>query len=348
MRPALRAHAVRQRGLVTRTQCWAAGYRDVELRGNLAPGGPWVRVRHGVYAEADRWAQADEPEQRSLHDLAAHLVMVTEHVMSHDSAARAHGVPLLRPRRELVHITREGVRGGRTEAGVKHHLTQFPLPGVLEVGGMPVTNLARTGLDVAREHGRDHGVVALDHLLRSGVKRSALRSELEVMRCWPGVTRSRVAVELADAGAETPIESLARMLLVDLGFTDIDTQFPVLVDGVVFWADLRVGCHLVEPDGMLKYLPTSDGGISDRPLSARLRDERQRQAAVCGEGLGMSRVVWDDHVGRGRARALERIAREIAVTEQRFGSTLPTHLAERAARIRATTPRRTTRHVPSA
>lgn len=296
-------------------------------------------MRHGAYCERVRWDRSDDAERRVLWDVAAHLVMVSEHVLSHDSAGRAHGVPLLRPRQELVHVTREGVRGGRTEAGVKHHLTQVPLPGAVRVDGLPVTGLARTGLDLAREHGRDQGVVALDHLLRRGVTRTQLAQELEVMRCWPHVTRARQALELADPGAENPIESLARMLLVDLGITDIETQFPIDLGGRIVWIDLRVGNHLVEPDGLLKFLPIDQGGVSDRPLRDILRDERQRQAAVCAVGFGMSRVIWEDHFGRARERALERISRERAVTRARFGDELPAHLAERAAQIRRTTPR---------
>ena len=37
--------------------------------------------------------------------------MTRPHVMSHDSAARALGIPMLRPARELSHITRPGVGG---------------------------------------------------------------------------------------------------------------------------------------------------------------------------------------------------------------------------------------------
>lgn len=324
-----------QRGLLTRPQCFAARWTEPELRRLVRPHGPWVVVRRGVYADADHWRGLDASQRRRLEDLAAHLAMQVEHVMSHDSAARAHGIPLLRPRHELAHVTRQGVRGGRTDAGVKHHLTQFPLPDAVVLDGLPVSSLARTAVDVAREHGRDAGVGAADHALRQGVSPLRLERELRVMRCWPHVTRARAAVALADAGAENLAESLARLLLVDLGFQKIDTQWPVLAGGRVRWVDLRVGCHVVEVDGLLKYLPPEDGGIADRPARDVLREERARQQAVCAEGLGMSRVGWDDLVGRGRERAMERIAREHAVTVSRFGPELPAYLVEQAARIRA-------------
>lgn len=338
VRPPLRAIAFDQRGLVTRRQCVAAGYRLPELRVLLAAGGLWLPVRRGVYVERWAWEALSTAEKRQLRDYAVHLSMTTDHVMSHDSAARALGVPMLRPRLDLTHVTREGVRGSRTEHGVRHHLTRFDVGEVVTEGGMAVTGPARTALDLAREHGRDAGVVAVDHVLRHGTSRLQLQRELEVMWSWPHVRQARLAVELGDGRAETPIESLLRMLVVDAGFEDIDVQWPVIAGGVVRWSDLRVGNHLFEADGLLKLLTPADGGIATSTRTA-LRDERRRQTEVCAVGLGMSRVMWDDHFGRARARTIERLRAEEAVTRQRFGPTLPAHLAEQAARIRRDHPR---------
>ena len=69
--PQLRALAARQGGVVTRRQCLAAGYTEVELRGLTAVHGPWVTVRRGVYAERELWDAATGYDERArLHDRA--------------------------------------------------------------------------------------------------------------------------------------------------------------------------------------------------------------------------------------------------------------------------------------
>ncbi|MCH1865714.1 hypothetical protein [Nocardioides sp. CFH 31398] len=340
MRPALRVVASVQRGLVTRRQCEVAGYSTVELRQLTRTHGPWVVVRRAVYAERETWEAASALEQWGLRDLAAHLTAEVEHAMSHDSSARAWGIPLLRPRRELSHLTREGVRGGRTEAGVSHHLTRCGLGEITVVRGLPVMTPARTGLDLAREHGLAAGVAALDDVRARGVSLSTLENELEVMQSWRGVRTVRRAVALSDPRAESPAESLARLLLVEMGYTDIDVAWPIRVGGRTYWTDLRVGCHVFEVDGLVKYLDPADGGVARKATREVLRDERRRQADICGEGLGMSRFLFDDLFGRAREALAARLEREEALTRQRFGPTLPAHLAEQGDRIRRQSPRR--------
>ena len=341
MRPKLKALATRQGGVVSRRQCLAVGYTEVELRGLTAVHGPWVTVRRGVYAERDLWDQLTGWDDRArLRDRAVHLAMSTEHVMSHDSAARALGLPLLRPGLELSHITRPGVGGSRTERGVKHHLTRLPLGDTVVLDRMEVTGPARTGVDIAREHGVAAGIVTIDRVLANGTPRAALELEIATMWCWPGVRTAREAVARADAGSESVGESLTRVLLEDAGLGQAETQFPVRADGHVYWLDLLVGCHGVEFDGRQKLRSVANGGLAERPVEDLLWDERARQIAICGEGLGMSRVSWDDLFGRARQRTIERLQREYAVTVERFGTQLPAHLAEQAARIRRTAPRR--------
>lgn len=336
VRPELRAIADRQHGLVTRAQAVRVGYRERELRTLTSVHGPWVPVRRGVYAERElvERATANRDGVAALRDRAAHLVMREPHLMSHDSAARAWGLPVLKPRRELVHVTREGVLGTRTEGGVKHHLTRLGLLGSRVIGGMRVTGLARTGVDLGREHGLTAGVVAIDAVRRRGVPMADLRAELELMRHWPHVTEARAAVDLSDPGAETPGESLTRLLVVESGIGPIESQFPFLLGNSVAWVDLLVGRHIIEFDGRVKFRRAGDGGVATRPIEDVLWDERARQNELCALGFGMSRVVWDELLGRQRAATMARIKREYLITDTRFGSVLPTqvrHFADRMA-----------------
>ena len=80
--------------------------------------------------------------------------------------------------------------------------------------------------------------------------------------------------------------------------------------------------------------------VKSRKVRRRLPPPTSRIRSLCSAGLGMSRIMPDDLGGRTRERAKTQIAAEHAVTVARFGETLPAHLAEQAARIRRTTPRR--------
>jgi len=328
MRPRLRALASLQGGLITRAQALAAGYSEGEIRAHTRAGGPWVLIRRGVYAEHDVVHAVDRYDGAlGLRDRAAHLTMTRPHLMSHDSAARAHGLAMLRPEQDLVHITRFGVGGSRTEEGVKHHLTRLGLLGTSVIDTMRVTGVARTALDIGREHGFQHGVVACDAAMQLGVDVSDFESELVPMTCWPGVTQARAAVAAADPGAESPGETLTRLLLLELDLGIVQTQFPVQVGSRVFWADLRIGCHLFEFDGKRKFLRRYVGGVADRPVEEILWDEKRRQDAICARGLGMSRVTWDELFGRARPTTAERLRSEYQLTRRRLGDQLPEHLA---------------------
>ena len=170
--------------------------------------------------------------------------------------------------------------------------------------------------------------------LETGLERADLWAVTRTMWCWPGITTAKAAVGDADAGAESAGESLLRILVEELGVGKPQTQFPVRIEDGVVWIDLRVGCHVFEFDGRIKYRRVDQGGVAERPVEDIVWDERQRQRKVCAEGLGMSRVTWDELFGAARSRTRTRLAGEYAVTLARFGDVLPPHLASFAERVR--------------
>lgn len=323
-----------------------AGYRAPELRGLTAVGGAWVTVRRGVYADRQTWDALDRYAGQPLaRAWAAHLTTRTAHVMSHDSAAHAWGLPVVLVRSELVHVTRPGVWGSRTEHGIKHHLALDP-PRTETAAGLPVTDLARTAMDLAREHGVECGAAAADRAMRWGVIVEDFDDVLTGMTCWPGVTKSRSAARLADPGADTPGETLLRLMILKLGIGTPTTQFPVPVPGGVAWCDLRVGRHIFEFDGRRKYVDRARGGDAAGPVEDILWSEKVRERDVTAHGLGLSRVFWDDCLGHAQVATLRRLDEEYAATVKRFGTELPRDLAdfemrmaaERLRRIRTISP----------
>lgn len=332
MKPSLIAIAANQAGLVTRAQARDAGYRGPELRGLTAVGGAWVVVRRGVYVERGTWTDLTELDRWKLRDRAALLTCRTPFELSHDSAARSHGLPLVLLRSELTHVTRADVQGSRTEHGIKHHRGPLPSRAREILDGVPVTGLARTALDVAREHGLATGLAACDAALRQGLRPAELTRELGTMAHWPGVVAAREAAVLADPRAENAAESLARLLVLELGIGEPEPQFALLLHDRIVWCDLRVGNHVFEFDGRVKYVGRAAGGVAVRPAEEVVWAEKERERLVCAEGLGMSRIIWSDFFGSARERAVRRLRAEYAVTAARFGDRLPTHLAEFSAR----------------
>lgn len=330
MRPRLQAIAAGQGGVFTRRQAQEAGYTDREIRTHLKAG-EWLKVRRGVYVAAALVAEQEHGRLWLLKDWAAHLVTTEPHLMSHDSAARLHGLPMLHVDTPASHLTRTRLVGSRTEHGITHHLSARPVSAVA-FDGVEATSIARTVIDIAREHGFRHGVVVADAALRRGVTREELLAELDRQRNWPRAAAARAVVEFADDGAENALESIGRVFVASLGLGPVTTQFAVrLADGGIAWCDLIVGCHTIELDGRIKLTPAADGGVATSSQTEILWKERRRQQMVCAEGLGMSRLDWDDCFA-ARPEAAQRVRSEYAVTLQRFGRQLPADLAEFAAR----------------
>jgi len=147
------------------------------------------------------------------------------------------------------------------------------------------------------------------------------------MTHWPGIVAGREAAQLADPRAENGAESLARILVLELGIGAPEPQFALLLHDRIVWCDLRVGNHVFEFDGRIKYLGRDAGGVAVRPAEEVVWAEKERERLICAEGLGVSRIIWSDFFGAARERAVRRLRAEFAVSAARFGEHLPPHLA---------------------
>ncbi|MFC7493266.1 MULTISPECIES: hypothetical protein [unclassified Nocardioides] len=231
-------------------------------------------------------------------------------------------MPILEASPRLVHVTRVGHLGGSTNHGIKHHQAPISPKQIVFIDDHPVLDIPRTVADIGREHGVRHGIVAASSALRRGVSRMDLRAAIEPMTNWPYVTGARLAVELADARCENPAESLAKLMLEELALGVVHPQFGIQDQGRVAWVDFRVGRHLVEIDGRLKYLPASEGGYARRRPEDVLWKEKKREHWLGGFKLGMSRLVWADLQEHAWERTKLRLHREITDTQARFGTAI--------------------------
>jgi hypothetical protein len=67
-------------------------------------------------------------------------------------------------------------------------------------------------------------------------------------------------------------------------------------------------------------------GESLARLLVTIWEEKKRERLIRAEGLGMSRIIFDDFWGSARARALSRLGAEYELTATQLGTVLPDHL----------------------
>lgn len=308
----------RQGGIFARHQAISAGCTPKEFRWlTRRSDGPWIRIRYGIYANRNEWEALVPAQQVASLDRAALLVCDEGTVLSHSSAARAHKLPLYDVNDGLAHVTRLRIhdrRLTRSVAGIKHHCGELAADELTSVGGLPVTTVERTVLDVASEFGYRTGLVIADAALARLVTRDQLtRAMPRFLHDSHARTRSAV-VAGADGRAETPLETLARILVKDMGIFDLEPQYKIrMADGAGVFVDLYSPRfhHCFECDGKLKYRQQVNlQGVS---VSADdvVWDEKQREDKIRGAGFGVSRIVWRDTMPNAFGRASTRLWREI-------------------------------------
>jgi hypothetical protein len=177
------------------------------------------------------------------------------------------------------------------------------------IDGLNVTTPERTAFDIGRRGAVHSAVARLDTLARAtGFK---VDDVLRIAACHPrspGIRPLQAALDLVDAGAQSPRETYLRLLLIDAGLPRPQTQIPVVgVDGMpvayldLGWEDRMVA---VEYDG--------DQHRSDR--RQYVKDIRRLEML---EQLGwiVVRVVAEDRP----AAVLRRVRAAIAASIVRQG-----------------------------
>jgi len=165
------------------------------------------------------------------------------------SAAALFGTRWLDPRAPA-----ELIRAEAATNGIVVHRDRIPDDELCRVRGIAVTTPARTAYDLGRRPGLNKAVMRLDALASATGLRAA---DIEaVARRHPGsrgVVQLRQALQLMDAGAESPQESRTRLLLLDGGLPRPRTQIVVRNSTGRFvarvdmgWEEWKVG---VEFDG---------------------------------------------------------------------------------------------------
>ncbi len=110
------------------------------------------------------------------------------------------------------------------------------------VNGMRVTTPARTALDLACRYPVDTAVAMIDALARAThLKLADVELLAQRYQGRRGLKNARIALDLVDAGAESPRETWLRLLVIRNGFPRPKTQIPVYDEYGVLVAVLDMG-----------------------------------------------------------------------------------------------------------
>ncbi|MCV7196130.1 hypothetical protein [Mycobacterium angelicum] len=107
--------------------------------------------------------------------------------------------------------------------------------------GLPVTTPQRTAFDIGRRKPIGSAIAHLDALMRAtGIKVTDVAAVTERHRGARGIRQLESALELADAGSQSPKETWLRLLLIRAGLPRPVTQIPVVTaDGTqVYYLDM--------------------------------------------------------------------------------------------------------------
>ncbi|GAA2403349.1 hypothetical protein [Mycolicibacterium llatzerense] len=248
--------------------------------------GALQRIWQGVYS---RGAPDDWTRLRGL-DLSAGAVVP----ICLGTAAALYGFDTENPKD--LHVLNPPHHQLRNADGlVVHRRDGAPMA---EVRGRPATTAAWTAIEVARSLRRPRSLATLDAALRSGTcDRLELARALTKQAGRRGVVVVRELLPLADPRAESPMESEARLVIIDGGLPAPVLQYE-LIDGRgqlrrldFAWPDYRVAA---EYDGM-DWHSGADAMLADRNRTSALMDIRWTVVPIVFEDV---RRRPDDLVSR--------------------------------------------------
>lgn len=275
-------------GIMTTADLLANGQSSRQIAAEVARG-ELVRIGRGHYATADL-AERIRLFGFGEHFLRSYAVVGAlgpVAVASHRTAAHIHGLDQLTEPGDTVTLTRPPGCGSRsTKPGVHLYVARLPAGHVFERFGLPITTVARTVLDIARIAPFREGVVVADNALHQHLtSKKELRAVLAECPRARGCRTAADVVEFADGLAESPLESIARVVFRDCKLPPPSLQ--VRIGGAEFigrvdflWEQYRT---IAEVDGLVKYTDQY------RARAQLRRDKKLREA-----GYEVEHFEWHD------------------------------------------------------
>lgn len=280
--------------LLLRSQLIRSGSTDGDIR-TATKSGSIERIRRGAFAKTTTLASCSA-EDRHILQVRAHAAAArSELVVSHQSAALVHGLPMWSPDLQRVHFTVDRLSGGRTSA--TRHIHPAPLcpDDVVMVRGLAVTSPNRTIADLCKSLSFEAAVCVGDAALAAGLatvdgvtqalNRSGRRSIVKALRALDFCTdasesigESRTRVQLKYAGTMRP--TLQMSLYSEAGVFIARVDFVFEEYGVIG-----------EFDGKVKYAKYLKPGQS---ASDAVVAEKNRENELTSHGWVVVRWTWSD------------------------------------------------------
>ena len=192
----------------------------------------------------------DTPPSLSDRTVGAWLWSRERGVITGRAAAAMHGTKWVRDDAPIELIW----KCYDTPKGIIARDDHFLYGDVVEKNGMAVATIERCAYDLGRHLPRNEAVIHLDALARAtGLRAEHVAPTMARYKGARNIRRLRTAIDLMDGGAQSPKESLLRLLLIDAGFPRPATQIPVCDDDGTPIAFLDMGWETeriaVEYDG---------------------------------------------------------------------------------------------------
>ncbi|MFI5843526.1 type IV toxin-antitoxin system AbiEi family antitoxin [Catenuloplanes sp. NPDC051500] len=187
----------------------------------------WRGLFRDVYIAADDFVPADH----RMWCVAAALLLPPGAAISGASAAYLWGAGV--PDRQAP-VTVTVPKGRRLEArpGLHVMIGRLREQDVAQCGGLPVTSPERTAFDLGRQPDRQRAIIALDAMLHRGVvSLDRLEAFARGRASWPGVNLFTSRLAEAERLAESPMETLTRLLITDAGLPRPVAQFDIMARG---------------------------------------------------------------------------------------------------------------------
>lgn len=253
---------------------------------------------HGMFVRTTHWNGL--PRQTQILYLMRGLQKKHPNwIFSHQSAAVAHGLPVARWHLSEVHIVLPPGAHARRSPGCTFHISTCEAPCVTM--RIQVTPIEQTVLDCACTLPFRDGLAIADAAARFYHIDAArmLAYAVEHGGGKRGIRHARMVFTSADGRAESWGESVARALMIELGFEvpqlQVDIELPEHLGGprrVDFLWTLPDGSSIIgEFDGKEKYAMGSggDGGSLDVLL-----EERQRESRLTVLRAAIVRFTFED------------------------------------------------------
>lgn len=245
--------------------CSTSALKHAVRRGRL------IRVRRGVYARSEAASPLVEHEAVGV----AHPDLP----LSHLSSARLRGIPIVGQRAGGLPEVTVPPRANAHLPGIKPYRARLREHDVELFDGRLMTSIARTVIDLARDYPIQTSIPALDFVLHEKLATAEdLVDVLDFCRTWPGSRRARRAARLSDSRAESPLESVSRLVIPRIGLPTPEPQV-VILDSFgnhlgrcdFYWDEFGV---VGEADGRSKYAVDSSVGQAEKDREAALRRVR--------------------------------------------------------------------------